>query len=123
MSGVLAPTSLEPTTAALFGLLWDDLADVIGSSATATLLRRAAKHGAGHRPELRELVIHRPAFEYEYILPDAWADDGRGHDALVELVRTLVPLLQELTGSIVIRRLQAIPALVRAGLLDQETSS
>ncbi|MBA3395660.1 MAG: hypothetical protein H0T89_23655 [Deltaproteobacteria bacterium] len=113
----------KPTTAALFALLWDDLADVLGSSATATLLRRAAKHGAGHRPELRDLVIHRPAFEYEYILPMQWSNDAHGREALQALVRTLIPLLQQLTGPIVIRRLQAIPALVQAGLIDHEETA
>ena len=54
----------EATTAsALFGLVWNELVDVLGSSATATLLRRAAKHGAVQRPELMKLTIHKPLFE------------------------------------------------------------
>ncbi len=111
---------IEPTSAALFALLWNDLADVLGSSATATLLRRAAKHGASKQPALQHLVIHRPEFEYEYILPVEWTSGAQGRDALTTLCKTLVPLLQELTGPIVIQRLRSIPELVRARLVEDE---
>ncbi|HEU0034099.1 MAG TPA: hypothetical protein VFQ53_25905 [Kofleriaceae bacterium] len=107
----------EPTTAALFALMWNDLVDVLGSSATATLVRRAAKHAARVHPRLQQLVIQRPAFEYEYVVPSEWLDDLQGRDALIVLVQTLRPLLEELTGPIVIRRLSAIPELARTGVL------
>lgn len=106
----------EPSTATLFALLWDALTDLMGSSATATLVRRAAKHGAAKQPGLRVLVIHRPSFEYEYVVPDVWSDNGR--DDLRELTRHLVPLLTELTGSIAVKRLQSVQLLVAAGLFD-----
>lgn len=109
-----------PTTAALFALLWNDLVDVLGSSATATLLRRAAKHGASRQPALQQLVIHRPAFEYEYVVPEAWKDEQQGLDELLVLVKTLVPLLEQLTGVIVIQRLYSIPELARARLVDDD---
>ena len=101
-----------------FALLWDDMVDLLGSSATATLLRRAAKHVASQQPTLRELVIHKPAFDYEYTVPPAWKNDGR--DTLALLVRALVPLLRELTGPIVIQRLRSIPELAQAQLLVDE---
>lgn len=101
----------EPTTADLFALLWAELVDVLGSSATATLLRRAAKHGTKIEPGLDGLVIHRPAFEYEYIVPPNWTADGNGRGGLAVLCRTLVPLLQELTGPVVVHRLRSIPEL------------
>ena len=106
----------DPTTASLFGAVWDALTDLMGSSATATLIRRAAKHAASKRPELGVLTIHRPVFEYEYILPERWKDDGHGRAELDELMRNLVPLLTELTGSIAVQRLQSISALTRAGV-------
>jgi hypothetical protein len=108
-----------PTTAALFAAVWDALTDLMGSSATATLVRRAAKHGASKRPGLRVLVIHKPAFEYEYVVPEVWRDDGTGRDDLGELMRNLVPLLVELTGSIATRRLESVEMLVAAGLLPE----
>lgn len=113
-------TASEPTTADLFALVWDDLADVLGSSATASLLRRAAKHAGTREPALSALVIQRAAFEYEYTVPAAWREHRGSCDELALLVQALLPLLEQLTGSIVIRRLQAIPALVRAGLIERE---
>jgi hypothetical protein len=116
------PSSREPTTADLFALLWDELVDVLGSSATATLLRRAVKRGVRAQPKLAQLVIHRPAFEYEYVVPEDWTDDAKGRDALAALVQTLVPILEELTGPIVVARLRARPELAHAQIVtaDQE---
>jgi hypothetical protein len=96
--------------------LWNDLVDVLGSSATATLVRRAAKHAVKREPGLDRLVIHRPTFEYDYVMPEAWSDGAKGRGELVVLCRTLVPLLHELTGVIVVHRLRAIPEL--APLVD-----
>jgi hypothetical protein len=109
----------EPSTAELFQLLWNDLVDVLGSSATATLLRRAAKHGVKRQPGLTKLVIHRPAFEYEYVVPEHWSTNGR--EELVVLCQTLVPILEELTGRIVVQRLRSSPQL--APLVDDQEGS
>jgi hypothetical protein len=109
--------SNDPTTASLFAILWNALTDLMGSSATATLIRRAAKHAARKRPGVGVLVIHRPLFEYEYILPEVWLDDRKAHDELSELVNALLPLLAELTGGIALGRLQSIPVLLRSGLV------
>ena len=114
------PADREPTTEALFALLWNDLVDVLGSSATATLVRRAAKHGAREAQSLQQLVIQRPAFDYEYVVPSEWRSSAQGRDALVALVRSLRPLLEELTGGIVIHRLGAIPELARARLITDD---
>lgn len=114
------PTTREPTTADLFAVLWDELVDVLGSSATATLVRRAVKRGAGSQPKLAQLVIHRPAFEYEYVVPEEWTNDAKGRDALTVLVQTLVPILEELTGPIVIQRLRSKPELTRAQIVNAD---
>jgi hypothetical protein len=113
---VTDPTHQPPTTADLFALLWNDLVDVLGSSATATLLRRAAKHGVKQAPGLGRLVIHRRVFEYEYVLPMEWTNAGSGRAELDALCKTLIPLLHQLTGVIVIHRLRSIPEL--APLVD-----
>jgi hypothetical protein len=110
----------EPSTAILFGAVWDALTDLMGSSATATLVRRAAKRASSTKSDIRLLTIHRPAFEYEYVVPERWNDDGHGRDELDELMLNLVPLLAELTGTIAIRRLQSISILVSAGVLQGE---
>jgi hypothetical protein len=119
-ASVIENESEEPTTASLFGAVWDALTDLMGSSATATLVRRAAKRAASRQPELGVLTIHRPVFEYEYVIPERWKDDGQGRPELDELMRSLVPLLVELTGQIAIQRLQSISILVRAGVLRDE---
>lgn len=107
------------TPEALFALLWDELVDVLGSSATATLLRRAAKRGAADRPDLMKLVIHKPLFEYEYVVPEEWTA-GAGRESLQLLVDKLVPLLRELTGGIVIQRLRSVPELASAHLVGDD---
>jgi hypothetical protein len=56
-------------------------------------------------------------------VPEAWRDDGTGRDDLGELMRNLVPLLTELTGSIAIRRLETIGILVTAGLLSSASGA
>jgi hypothetical protein len=103
-------TEPAPTPAAAsFHLLWENLSELIGTSATATLVRRAAKHAATSAPSLAALVIKKPTFDYEYIVPQHWSDDGS--DELRLLIHSLEPLLVELTGLIVIQRLRSIPEL------------
>jgi hypothetical protein len=108
-----------PTTASLFASVWSALDDLMGSSATATLVRRALKHASARHPGLGVLVIHRPQFVYEYAVPDRWSDNGHGREELDELMRALVPLLAELTGDIAVRRLRSIPDLRAAGLVSE----
>jgi hypothetical protein len=103
-------------TATAFHLLWEQLSDLIGASATATLVRRAAKHAQARQPGLAALVIKRPAFEYELVVPSHWYDDGV--EELKVLLGVLQPLLVELTGLIVVQRLRSVPAL--AALLPED---
>jgi len=105
------------TAAARFKLLWDELSDLLGSAAAAALLRRAAKRAAQRHPELAALTITRDGFEYQYKVPPAWGDDSQNAIAeFCELARQFRPLLVELTGSVVLRRLSAIPELETCGL-------
>jgi hypothetical protein len=108
-----SPDLSSITAAALFALLWDDLVDVLGVSATASIVRRAAKRAAADRPELGQLTIHKRAFEYEYVVPPQWSQNGP-KDSLCRLVDCLVPILRELTGGIVIQRLRSHPQLSHA---------
>lgn len=93
-------------SAALFAILWDTLADVLGTSATAALLRRAARGATGRCPELAALGIVREELEYRYTVPAAVTTT-----ALRELVVELRPLLVEMTGPIVIGHLDRVPEL------------
>jgi hypothetical protein len=109
------------TASALFDLLWGALADVLGTAATAVLLRRAAKRATARDPALQKLLIQREATGYKYTVPSDWQEHGnRAPEAeLCELVRELRPLLLELTGSVVIQRLERVQALYELGLIAQ----
>lgn len=111
------------TAAALFQRLWDELADLLGTAATAALLRRALKRGVVKQPELAALVLKREGLGYAWVLPAAWHELER-RDAVAHLRRLvreeLGPLLRELTGPVVERRLAQAPELVEAGLAGEE---
>jgi hypothetical protein len=69
---------------------------------------------------LSGLVITKPAFEYEYIVPQTWS--GNGSEELKVLVQTLQPLLVELTGLIIVQRLRSIPTLAEMLVEDDRES-
>jgi hypothetical protein len=98
------------TPAGLFALLWDTLADVLGTAAAATLLRRAARRASAHGPVLNGVVIAREGLTYGYRLPEAWEreDSAKALSALDALVQELRPLLVELTGPVLVRRLDRL---------------
>jgi hypothetical protein len=105
----------------LFGVLWETLNDVMGSAATATLLRRAVKHASSRSPSLDGLAIHRERFEYRYALPESWKGESDvGLAALQGLTRELQSLLVELTGPVVLHRLRSVQELERCGLFQVE---
>jgi hypothetical protein len=102
----------------LFALLWQALAEMLGTAAAATLLRRAAQRATPAFPDLSGVDITRAALEYQYKLPEAWQQASHGPPrALFELVRELWPLLVELTGSVVVTRLLRISELRESGLV------
>ena len=104
----------EPTTARLFALLWSALADALGTAATAVLVRRSARGAA-----LDQLAVRREELEYAYTLPPTWSDPApAGLEDLRELCRALRPVLVELTGIVVLRRLEDVAPLRARGLLE-----
>jgi hypothetical protein len=111
----------EPSSAALFTLLWDALSDLLGTAATAILLRRAAHRAAPGNPELDGLAIVRENLEYRYTLPSAWSGGTEGtHHGLRQLVGELLPLLVELTGPLVVAHLARIPELQQRGIIPPQ---
>ncbi len=96
---------------ALFGMLWDGLADVLGTSATATIVGRAAQRALPRSPELGDLAITRGERDYGYVVPRSF-DRAEGSSAsLRALLDELKPLLVELTGPVALRRLERVPEL------------
>jgi hypothetical protein len=97
------------------------MADILGTAATATLLRRAAKKAAARQAVLSSVHIGQEGLTYRYVLPNSWqqGSDRQGLDALRALTQELKPLLIEMTGSVVIRRLANVPALHTVGISAQ----
>lgn len=117
-------TPPEDTAAHVFELVWSTLVGVLGTAATATMFRRAARGVARSRPELRGLdgfAVVRDGLDYRFELPPSWRSGGEEClPALRYLVREeLCPLLEELTGPVVLRLLERVPALQRSGILAE----
>jgi hypothetical protein len=113
--------NLDP--AALFALVWEALADVLGTAATAAIIRRAAGRAVTVSPELVDVVIRRDNLEYHYTLPHAWSQPGsaimpgeRAPVALRALIAETGRVLMELTGTVFVPRLEQIPELRACGL-------
>src|SRR4051794_15450085 len=97
----------ELPVAQRFAVLWDAPADLLGTAATAPLLRRAIKEAAG-RAALQGLTIARDGFSYGYPVPDCWqeAHGGQPLEAPTAVIDVLRPLLVGVAGSVVVRRLE-----------------
>ena len=110
-----SPETDGGTTSAadVLAVLWNNLVDVLGSAAAAALLRRAAKQARPRLPELEHLEVVRERWGYRYRAPPEWRQRSlQDTPALRELiVSELCPILHDLTGPIVLRRLEAVPEL------------
>jgi hypothetical protein len=106
------------SAAELFELLWESLADVLGTAATATLLRRAVKAAIAHTAWSEAVIVDRNGLDYEYRLPEAWKDPGNEEavGALRVLAAELRVLLVELTGPVVVSRLGRLGPLRERGI-------
>jgi len=114
MSGVQAASP----AAELFELLWESLADVLGTAAAATLLRRAIKRATSHISSAELVIVVRNAPDYEYRLPETWRQPGNEEalSALRAVVAELRLLLIELTGPVVVRRLARMAPFRKLGI-------
>jgi hypothetical protein len=104
----------DPTrgAAGLFAIVWDTLTEVLGTAAVAAIVRRAVGRAAAESPELVDLVVLRENLEYRYALPRGWSENAeQGRIAFRRLVAEIGRILVELTGTVVIRRLEEIPEL------------
>lgn len=108
MNGFVSHSDQDATSAAdLFDLLWESLADVLGTAATAILVRRAMKKAASGTSWSEPVIVSRDGLDYKYRLPETWKQPGNTA-ALAELrvvAAELRVLLVELTGPVVLRRL------------------
>jgi hypothetical protein len=106
------------SAAELFDLLWGTLADVLGTAATATLLRRAIKQSAARTAWSEPAVVARDGLDFTYRLPEAWKQPG--NDEAVDVFRIIAAelkrLLIELTGPVVVARLGHLAPLRKWGI-------
>src|SRR6185503_20515298 len=94
---------------------------LLGTAATATLLKRAARRGAERNAELAMLIIRREGLAYGYSCPPGWSAASSGTpQALRDLVDELRPLLIEMTGQLVIQHLEQVLELRERGLAGAE---
>src|SRR5512146_169071 len=91
----------------LFGWLWGRLSALLGTPATAALMRRAVSAAAQSHPDLRGIVINRERLTYTSRLSDQLcADDVETSVPTYQaLVREVLRLTGELTGGVMVRGL------------------
>ena len=106
------------SAAGLFDLLWESLADVLGTAATATLMRRAIKRATSQTSWSEPVVVVRNGLDYEYRLPATWKQPGNEEalGALRGVAGELRVLLVELTGPVVVRRLGRLAPFRELGI-------
>lgn len=106
------------SAAVLFDLLWESLADVLGTAATATLVRRALKQVAPQASGGEPVIVTRNGLNYEYRLPETWKQTGNEEavGALRIVAAELRVLLVELTGPVVVRRLTRLAPFREHGI-------
>ncbi len=96
---------------------------LVGTPATAALVRRGVKRATARSGDSAWPVVRCEGLEYSFTTPDDWKDPARRDavDRLRALVREdLDPLFRDLTGPVIARRLSRVPALVGAGLAAEE---
>lgn len=103
----------------LFQQLRVALTAVLGSAATAALIRRAAKRAlasAGGTDGLAGLEVLLRGFEFEYLVPPSWHQVGSAKplaDFRCFVDEHLRPILVELTGNVGARILDPVSVLAR----------
>ena len=118
-NGYVSRGDRDTTSAAeLFDLLWESLADVLGTAATATLVRRALKQAGPRTAAAEPVMVTRNGLNYEYRLPETWKQTGNGEaiGALRIVAAELRGLLVELTGPVVVGRLARLAPFREHGI-------
>jgi hypothetical protein len=98
-------------SAVLLKILWDELVDLLGTTATAVVLDRAARRARTRNRELEGLTISRVEGHCGYVVPPALVRSKGPSAALSVLLDELRPLLVELTGQVAVRHLDKVPEL------------
>lgn len=107
------PDEKGVTAARLLDIIWANLVDMLGTAAAATVLKRAVKRACVRSPEFEGVTVVREGWEYRCSPPEAWHDQHPSETpTFITLVQDdLFPILRELTGPIVVQRLESVPEL------------
>jgi hypothetical protein len=113
------------SAAELVDLLWESLADVLGTAAGATLLRRAIKRAAARTDWAEPISVTRSGLDYEYRVPESWKQPGNNEalDVLRIVAAELRLLLIELTGPVVVERLGRLAPFRKMGIEFSDEAS
>jgi hypothetical protein len=116
--GVRPEEHEQRTPAEVFGIVWETLADILGTAAVAAIVRRATKRALPESPELAELVVLHEELAYRCVLPASWSRPvNPAPVALLDLANQIGRLLVDLTGTVVVRQLEQVPELMAAKLV------
>ena len=120
--GVVVVEDKQPTAGELFDLIWERLADLLGTAATATLVRRATKRAAPKA--LPTVIVNHNTLNYEYKVPESWrrAAETNALRSLRDLAKELGVLLTRLTGPVVVDQLEREPRFRQSGVSFVEAS-
>jgi hypothetical protein len=97
--------------AVLFRILWDELADILGTSATAVVMERATRRALTRNDGLGGLTISRVDGHFGYVVPPSFVQSLGPSAALHSLLDELLPLLVESTGQVAVQHLEKVPEL------------
>ncbi len=110
---VLEPAPLCPTPLAdAVEQVWRTLAETLGTTATAALIRRAARRASTSAPRLERFLVEGQGYSYRFQVPDEWAGDDDGARSDVRrLLEELCLLLRDLTGDVITAKLGHVQAI------------
>jgi hypothetical protein len=108
-----APSSDGPSEAIdAVAQAWHAVAESLGTTATAALMRRAAKRASGLVPALHGFRVEGAGYSYRYDVPASWrTPDAAASGDVRALLGELCALLSDLTGEVVTSRLASTPAV------------
>lgn len=109
----LEPVPLcPPPLAAAVEQVWATLAETLGTTATAALIRRAARRASTSAHRLEQFLVEGQGYSYRLQMPEKWAGDETAAQSDVRcLLQELCLLLTDLTGDVITAKLATVPAI------------
>lgn len=95
----------------VFRAFWKGLTETIGSAPTSVLLRRAMVNSRDECPALKQITIEKNGRDYQYHIPPEVESDPHACREVGVFVNSVLSLLSELTGSVLVNQLLADPLI------------